>query len=372
MAQSTFEQQLSWTTLHMTRMRDALSRLPDLHGMRLACSMHLDLKMVPLISGLRERGAELFVVTCNPTTVRPQAVEAMRRVGAEVVAWPGMPTEDYQAAVVQALNWQPSHLCELGADLSLTLAQQVDLQPISQQIKAALEGTGSGINRLKTIDLPYPVFNWDDLPVKEGLHNRHMVGLTTWQTFFARTKLSLHEKKVLVIGYGSVGQGIATVARCYGGNVSVADLDPLRQIEARYAGWPVVQVAEFIPEADVIVTATGAEGVIGESSIHLLKDGVFLLNCGHQDTEIDTAALRRFPSTEVLPFIEAFRINGRTIYLLAGGSMFNLTAGEGDSLNAFDVTVAVLVAGIGHIAGAGANQPAGIQILPRSVWQSVI
>ena len=26
-------------------------------------------------------------------------------------------------------------------------------------------------------------FNWDDLPVKEGLHNRHMVGLTAWHTF---------------------------------------------------------------------------------------------------------------------------------------------------------------------------------------------
>jgi len=33
-----------------------------------------------------------------------------------------------------------------------------------------------------------------------GLHNRHMVGLTAWQTFFQTTHLTLHEKKVLVIG----------------------------------------------------------------------------------------------------------------------------------------------------------------------------
>ncbi|WP_368082905.1 hypothetical protein [Klebsiella michiganensis] len=46
------------------------------------------------------------------------------------------------------------------------------------------------------------------MPVKEGLHNRHMVGLTAWHTFFQTTHLTLHEKKVLVIGYGLVGQGL--------------------------------------------------------------------------------------------------------------------------------------------------------------------
>ena len=43
--------------------------------------------------------------------------------------------------------------------------------------------------------------------MKEGLHNRHMVGLTAWHTFFQTTHLTLHEKRVLVIGYGLVGRG---------------------------------------------------------------------------------------------------------------------------------------------------------------------
>lgn len=52
--------------------------------------------------------------------------------------------------------------------------------------------------------------------------------------------------------------------------------------------------------------------------------------------------------------------------------MFNLAAGEGDSLNAFDVTAAVLVAGLGHIATAGSAQPPGIHLLPRRVWEAVL
>jgi len=372
MEEPSFEQQIAWTREHMPRSARALERLPDLSGVRLACSMHLDLKMVPLADGLLAKGAELFITTCNPTTVRDQVAAVMRERGARVEAWRDMPAEAYHAATVEALRWRPTHLCEMGADLSYELLRDEALAPIRQGVRASVEATGSGINRLQKLDMPYPVFNWDDLPIKEGLHNRHMVGLTTWQTFFERTHLTLHEKQVLVIGYGSVGQGIARVARAYGGTVTIVEKDPVRAIEARYDGWPARRLADVIGQADVIVTATGATGVIAAEHLLLLKDGVFLLNCGHQDAEIDVAALRAYPAEQVLPHIEAFTIGGKRVYLLARGSMFNLTAGQCDSLNAFDVTLATLISGIGHIVGSGADWPPGIHLLPRDVWEKVI
>jgi len=260
----------------------------------------------------------------------------------------------------------------MGADLSYELLRQDKLPTVKEGIQASLEATGSGISRFEKLDLPYPVFNWDDLPVKEGLHNRHMVGLTTWQAFFARTKLTLHEKQVLLIGYGSVGQGIAKAARAYGGTVTIAEKDPVRMIEASYDGWPVRPLAEAIPDADIIVTATGASGVINAGHIPMLKDNAILLNCGHSNVEIEVAALRAFPSGEILPYIEAFQVGEKQVYLLAGGAMFNLTAGEVDSLKAFDVTLAVLISGIGHIVGPGSNWSPGVHLLPQEVWAAVI
>jgi adenosylhomocysteinase len=314
----------------------------------------------------------LFITTCNPTTVRDQVVDAMSRQGARVEAWLDMPAVAYRAATVQALQWRPTHLCEMGADLSYELLRNEELSSTRPGVKASLEATGSGINRLEQLELPYPIFNWDDLPIKEGLHNRHMVGLTTWQTFFERTHLTLHEKNVLVIGYGSVGSGIARVARAFGGTVTIVEKDPARAIEARYDGWPVHPLVDVIGQADVIVTATGAKGVITAEHFPLLKDKVFLLNCGHHTEEIDVAALRAYPAEQMLPYIEAIMVEDKRIYLLAGGAMFNLTAGQGDSLNAFDVTLATLVSGIGHIVGQGASWPPGIHLLPRQVWQNVI
>jgi len=78
-----------------------------------------------------------------------------------------------------------------------------------------------------------------------------------------------------------------------------------------------------------------------------LKTGSFLLNVGHAADEIDVAARRR--RKEVLPFIEEVTLDGRTVFLFAGGSMANLTAGQGDSLNSLDITLGTMVAGLRFI-----------------------
>lgn len=368
-AQLSLEQELAWARTHMVRVRRALAALPSLEGVRLACSIHLDFKMVPPLEGLLARGAQLHVTTCNPDTVRDEVAAHLRAAGAEVQAWHAMPQDACRRAIDHALDWGPTHLCEMGADLTAALHQREARVP---QVRASLEATGSGIARLAGLTLRYPVFNWDDLPVKEGLHNRRMVGLTTWHTFFERTRLTLHEKRVLVVGFGSVGRGVADAARAYGGTVCVVERDPARALEARYAGWDVRPLEAALPEADVIVTATGARAVLNAAHIPLLRDGAFLLNVGHRADEIEVAALRAYPGADVLPCVEAIDLGDRTVYLFAGGSMANLAAGHGDSLNAFDVTLALMIAGIGHIVGAGAQEPAGVYILPRRVWEPYV
>jgi len=104
-----------------------------------------------------------------------------------------------------------------------------------------------------------------------------MVGLTTWQAFFLRTMLSLHEKRVLVVGYGTVGQGLAFSARAFGGVVMVAERDPARLLQARYDGWETGSVDELAGKADLVCTATGAANAVPWRVIQGLRDGCFLL-----------------------------------------------------------------------------------------------
>ena len=254
----------------------------------------------------------------------------------------------------------------MGADLTAAVHAAGEK---GDSVRVGLEATGSGISRLQAVSLRYPVFNWDDLPVKEGLHNRYLVGLSTWQTFCERTQLSLHGKHVVIVGYGLVGQGVAEAARAFGGTVSVVERDPARVLDAVYAGWPVGELPELAERADILLTATGVPNVVSEAVVRRLKPGCVVLNVGHVADEIDLAALgaRR----EVIPFVEACAVGGKTVYLFAGGSMANLTAGHGDSLNAFDLTLAVMVAGVGFSVSEGASWQPGVHPLPKDVWQSV-
>jgi adenosylhomocysteinase len=339
--------------------------LPDLHDARIAFSIHLDIKMVLAIEGVMARGAKVFLTTCNPSTVRDQVVGYLKEKGAEAHAWRGMSGPELAVAAEKAIAWGPTHLCEMGAELT----QEIHRGDYAG-VRAGLEATGSGITLIRALSLRYPVFNWDDLAIKEGLHNRWQVGLATWQAFCARTRLSLHRKHVVVVGFGLVGQGLAESARAFGGQVTVVERDPVRLLEARYGGWDAVGPAPAaFGHADVVVTATGVRGVVGPAEIAELREGCFLLNAGHLDDEIDVAALG--PRHEVIPFVEEARPAGRAVYLLAGGSMANLTAGEGDSLNTFDVTLATMVAGLGYIVTAGSQAPPGLDLLPRDVWGPV-
>ena len=359
-----FEQQLAWAEAQMPVTRAVAEQLPDLGPVRLAYAGHLSLNIVPALASLLKRDARLFLTTCNPATVRDEVVRYLKGRGAEAHAWKNIAPQDHREGIEKALAWNPTHTCEMGADLTVAAHAAG-----ATSIRAALEATGSGINRLPDLALRYPVFNWDDLPIKEGLHNRHMVGLTTWQTFFERTWLSLHGKRVVVVGYGLVGQGVAAAAKAFGGVVSVVEKDPTRTLQARYDGWPTATLPDLAPAADVVVTATGTPGVVDADTIALFKPGCFLINVGHTADEIDLAALPE--RRTVLPFVEACRVGNHEIYLLAGGSMANLTAGHGDSLNAFDVTAAVMVAGVGFIATVDETGPGAVHPLPEAVWRSV-
>nr|VXZ82703.1 Uncharacterised protein [Klebsiella pneumoniae] len=87
--------------------------------------------------------------------------------------------------------------------------------------------------------------------------------------------------------------------------------------------------------------------------------------------EIDGEYLRQYPGRGDAVY-QRLPHGRQNLYLLANGSMLNLTAGFGDSLNAFDVTLAVMASGIRHIVTDGMRAPAKVYLLPQAVWQQAL
>ncbi len=355
---------MEWARRNLPLTRWACDTLPPLAGVRLAATAHVDVKFAVAALELHRLGAELFLAAASTHTTRDDVREHLTAAGLTAHAWQGMTESDRLDGVAGALDWGPTHTCEMGADISVLAARTGP-----RGIRAGLEATQTGINRLAGVHPAYPLFNWDHVPIKSALHNRYAVGRSTWIAFMHRTQLSLQGKRVVVVGFGPVGRGLADVARAFGGDVAVAERDPVRRLEAQHAGWRSGDLDELVDTADVVVTATGRPGVLDGDRLARLPEGAIVLNAGHADDEIDLRALGR--RTEVVPHVESCVVAGREVYLFAGGGPANLTGGFGDTLDSFDVTLAVLVRGIGHIVGAGATAPAGVHLLPEEAWRPV-
>lgn len=359
-----FEQQLNWVRSQMPRTQRAMAEFSKIASAKIAISTHLDIKMVPVYEQLLDAGCRLFVTTCDPNTVRNEVVDYLVEKGAEAYAWKGMSEAEWRESLAKAIAWQPDYICEFGGELVQLYHHQN-----GSGLIAAMEGTGSGVSKIKQLELTVPVLNWDDLDAKEGLHNRHMVGLTAWHAFFQRTHLTLHEKRVTLLGYGLVGQGVAAAAKAYGGAVTVVERDPARQIMAAYDGLQVAALDDVIATTDVLVSATGAVGVLSKKDLIKLKPGAFVLNVGHGTSEIDVSGLADFVPTEVMPFVYEYKVEGAHFYLLANGAMFNLTASFGDSLNAFDVTLSIMAGGLYYLLTEAAHLPKQLHLLPDQAWK---
>ena len=248
----------------------------DYRGKRLAYWGHIVLEnTIPMLLALKQAGVEIAMGACNVDSTNDVAAAYAVSKGIHVYAWKGMSQADYQENLALVRDFDADYLCDMGGELSVAY---LDKTP---PVKGALEATTSGLNLLKGRDLPFPVFDWNSIPLKERLENRFHVGDGVWPAFSHVTGLGLFGKRVLVIGYGPVGKGIAERARNLGAIVHVTDLDPVKMIEARHHGCAMVSLEEGLARCQVIVTATGFEGILREEQLRRVRPGAILFNAGH-------------------------------------------------------------------------------------------
>jgi adenosylhomocysteinase len=353
--------ELDWLARFTPATAAAAAALPRLEGERLLVVCHLDAKMVPYLAALVRAGAEVWACAANPATTRDAVAAHLAGLGVRVGARAGDPPERHAGLLRQALAAGPTLLSEMGADATVAGAGR------TPSVRGGLEATGTGVDRLVGVDLAYPVFNWDEVPVKQGLHNRHLVGLTAMVTFLNVTGVSLYGRRVLVVGYGPVGRGLADSARAVGAVVSVCDPDPAARLAAGHLGYQTVALAEGLAAAQAVFTATGRDGVVGPADLAACPDGVFLANLGHSSGELPVAALRAGLLAAPRRGVEVCELDGRTRYLLAGGSMLNLSAGPGDPYDTFDLVTTLVIEATGFLASEGHRWPPGVHLLPAEV-----
>ena len=364
------EGRIAWARRRMPVLGTALAELRRdrvFDGLTIGFRLHLEPKTAVLVEGLLAAGAGV-VAMGNEGTTQFGTAAALADRGCTVLDRPG----DGEGAVRAHLN----RIAATGPDLVLDNGAELIEACIraGRPPRGATEETTSGAFRLRgslagAVEFPVIVIN--DSPLKAIVENKHGVGESVVDAIVRVTNMSLHKKRVVVFGYGWCGRGIALYARRRGADVAAVDPDPVKALEAAMDGFDVAGPAGAVRSADVIITATGRERVVGYELIETMPDGVLLANAGHMDAEIDVLRLEReAPGTRLAPSLYAHELpGGRTVFLLAKGRIVNLAAagGSGNPIEAMDLGLTLQARSLAALATSRSDFPPGPQPVPRRI-----
>lgn len=366
MQDSNWIDRLQWVKLHSVHTRAAAARLGDSGRRPLVLRFHVDLKMIPVIESLSEH-FEVLLFPCHGDTTDPQGWAYLK------VHSPATLESEWSPQLCSNFLERHSggHLCDLGGEMIACATRH------GWPVKAAMEGTTSGLSKIQAAaqdcPLKFPVLDWNNARLKREIHNEKMVGFSIWQTFTEVTRLSLHGKSVGVVGFGPVGRGIARTARSLGGVVRVYDPSAECRTLAAFEGFPTPTREKFLGESEILVTATGRDDVLSLTDLCLVPWGAILLNAGHSEAEWEEE-IRRHPRRQtVLSHVERLDVSpAHHVYLLAGGRLLNLAAGFGDTINAFDLTSAQLLATIQAMLHLAEDTPAGVRTVDPGFFETAL
>ena len=322
-----------WAKAHMgalTTLAQKYARSKPLEGVRLGVCLHVTKETSVLIDSLLMAGADVKLAGANPLSTQDD-IAAYLSTRTEVWAWRGQTAREYGWCIEQVLGSHPGQLIDDGGDLHV--AAHVSR---ADGIVGGSEETTTGVLRLKALEaegrLAYPVIAVNDAKTKFMFDNRYGTGQSTLDGIMRATALLLAGARIVVVGYGWVGKGVAMRARGMGARVAVVEVDPIRALEAHLDGFDVSSIDSAAPHGELFITTTGQKNVIPYRAIEKMKEGAILANAGHFDVEIEVKALmaRARGVKEVRPNVDEVTLpSGKRVYLIAKGRIANLVAAEG-------------------------------------------
>ena len=320
-------------------LREEYGDSKPLDGARIVGCLHMTIQTAVLIETLLFLGATVRWSSCNIFSTQDHAAAAIAAKGIPVFAWKGMNEEEFNWCIEQTLFFgnkrEPLNMIlDDGGDLTNLV---LDKYPqLVEGIKGLSEETTTGVHRLyervRLNKLPMPAINVNDSVTKSKFDNKYGCKESAVDAIRRATDVMMAGKRVVVAGYGDVGKGTAASFSGAGAIVTISEIDPICALQAAMDGFEVKRMINAIPNADIIVTATGNKDIIKEEHFKIMKDKAILCNIGHFDNEIDMAWLNKSHGNskiEINPQVDLYKLYEKEIIVLAEGRLVNLGCATG-------------------------------------------
>jgi adenosylhomocysteinase len=368
---------IAWSSSQMPVLRQITERFESqrpLDGVRIAACLHVTAETANLVSTLMAGGASAALCSANPLSAQDDVAAALvQDHGVEVRALHGEDLDTYAGHVRALVAGAPQVTIDDGADLLVT-AHEVGGEVIEGLI-GGTEETTTGLVRLRRLgdhgELRCPVLAVNEARTERALNDRHGTGQSALDGIVRASHVLLAGHTVIVVGYGWAGQGVAERARGAGAAVIVCEVDPLRALEARMAGYEVMPALAAAERGDIFITVTGSRRVLRGEHFERMKDGALLANAGHFDVELDLEELSALASggvCEVRPLIDQYRLQGgRRLNLIARGRVVNLAAAEGHPAAVMDVSFALQALCVEELVRRRGECSPGVHAVPAAI-----
>jgi adenosylhomocysteinase len=366
--------------LAQIRARFAAER--PLEGIRVAACLHVTAETANLVRTLSAGGATVALCSANPLSTQDDVAAALvLEDGVEVRARRGEDIDAYVQHVLALLDTSdgsaPQITLDDGADLLATAHARGG--EVLDGLIGGTEETSTGLVRLRRLQeegaLRCPVLAVNEARTERALNDRHGTGQSALDGIVRASNVLLAGNTVVVIGYGWAGLGVAERARGAGAAVIVCEIDPLRALEARMAGYEVMPALEAAERGAVFITVTGSRRVLHGEHFARMKDGALLANAGHFDVELDLGELDALATgghRAVRPLVEEYRLaDGRRLNLLAHGRVVNLAAAEGHPAAVMDVSFALQALSVEQLVVHRGDLAPGVHSVPAGVDREV-
>lgn len=345
---------LRWARRSMPVSRAVAAELREsglLRGTRIGVAMVLEPKTAVLSLLLRDAGAEV-VVYAHADETDDAVADALRRAGLTVHASSTATLPEQKALALAMLDARPHVLLDDGSHL-IRLAHQERPELLPTMLGGA-EETTSGLRPLRVMaargELGIPVVAVNDARTKTFFDNRYGTGQST---VFAVLDLvdglasDAHRVRpggaAVVAGFGHVGEGVALVLDALGFRVTVAETDPVRALQALFAGYAVAPLRDAVGGADLVMSATGVPDTIDLATLRACAAGAVVAVAGGVEDEvaIGDAVAAGAVRTTVGRKVERFAWpDGHDVVVLDGGGCINITAAEGNPVEIMDLSFA--------------------------------
>lgn len=338
-------------------------------GLVMASCFHIEPKTAIWIEGMLEGGVEHIYLIGNLGTVNPDTAAYLD--GNERITVFGKVNDTYddmQHYLEIVLRHQKiDFFLDNGASLILKHHEMnLDWNPIGANEETR---TGRLLVEKAGITPQYPVIVIDDSPVKRLLENEIGVGSSVVDGFMRATSLLIAGKKVLVLGYGYCGSGVARKFKAMGAHTMVHDLNPVLRLKAKVDGHKVGTFEELLQSAQVVITVTGQFDVLTAAHLPLMRDGVLLANAGHYGFEIDCEGMRKaaITVTKPRPGIDTLSFNDKQVHILENAVPLNLSAADGNAIEVMDIGLGLQAACARKQIIEHATLSNGMQAIPTDI-----